>query len=77
LRRVALLVSVGIVFSGAISAAPTIAQDAATPLDPCIETTATEEETPPPPPLEPLEPPDCDTSYRAVEIPGVQSWGGS
>ena len=43
------------------------------------------EGNPVPPPERPAEvappppdyPPDCDTSYRAVEIPGVRSWGGS
>lgn len=39
--------------------------------DPCVPAAA---EVPPPPPDYP---PDCDTSYRAVEIPGVRSWGGS
>lgn len=38
--------------------------------DPCVPAA----EVPPPPPDYP---PDCDTSYRAVEIPGVRSWGGS
>jgi hypothetical protein len=69
LRRVALLVSVGIVLSGAISAAPTIAQGDATLLDPCIETTADPNEVPPPPPppLEPLEPPGPGASEAEIE----------